>query len=242
MPLSVDYISARHSLWLSRIAGAGVWNVAGMDRVNFEVRPQARSLNGKFIRRVTLSRNPLRRHVVSDTIVIYDNPWLDSELKVDSVIVHEMIHQYIAVARLRDTSSHGRLFRSFMTALNRRFAGQLELHVSTRSSIPATAATERRSSSPHILAVVTDADHFFCCRVMRSAVRSLHTLLRRLLSGRQIAGYGWYISSDPYFDGVRACRTRLHGLRHPLGELQAFITTHNLSALPSDKLKSLQSK
>lgn len=234
MALSVDYIASRHAWWLGRIAGAGVWNVAGMDRVNFKVRPQARTINGKFVRKVIGSRNPLRRSAVVDTIIIYDNPWLDSELKIDSVIVHEMIHQYIAVARLRDSSSHGRLFRSFMETLNRRFAGEIDLHVSTRAEIPVTPATRRKNSESHLLAIVADDRVFYCCRVMNSAFVTIDKLLKRLKSRGQISRFGWYASGDERFDRLSGCRTRLHGLRQPLSELDSFLVSHSLTELSPD--------
>ena len=37
---------------------------------------------------------------------------------IQDTILHEMIHYYIAVNHLRDTSSHGRLFRQEMKRIN----------------------------------------------------------------------------------------------------------------------------
>ena len=37
---------------------------------------------------------------------------------IEDTILHEMIHYYIAVNQLRDTSSHGRLFRREMARIN----------------------------------------------------------------------------------------------------------------------------
>lgn len=229
MTLTAEYIASRHALWLKRIAAAGVWNAEGMDRVNFKVKPAARTLNGKFVRRIERQRNPFRRPVVSDTIIIYANPWLDSELKIDSVMVHEMIHQYIAVSRQRDTSSHGRLFRAYMAELNSRFAGELDLHVSTRAQLSPDMMALRKSQEPYILTIVADDRYFYCCRVMKSAIKDIHQLLKRLRSGGKITDYSWFVSTDPRFATLSACRTRLHGLRHPLSELSTFISTHSLT-------------
>ena len=40
------------------------------------------------------------------------------EYVMEDIILHEMIHYYIAVNQLRDTSSHGRLFRREMARIN----------------------------------------------------------------------------------------------------------------------------
>ena len=43
------------------------------------------------------------------------------ERDLEDVIIHEMIHYYIGVNNLRDTSAHGPLFRSLMNKINERF-------------------------------------------------------------------------------------------------------------------------
>lgn len=235
MSITVDYITARHAYWLKRINEAGIWKPRGLDKVNLRVRPQARTLNGKFMRKIIRSRNPLLRPTIVDTIIIYDNPWLDSEIKIDSVIVHEMIHHYITVSRQRDTSSHGQLFRSLMDSINRRFAGELDLHISTRSESYASHTDERKSGAPYILAIVANSGQFYCCRVMKSAVASLHSLLTRLKQRGQITHFEWYLSDDRRFDRLSACRSRLHGLRFPISELEGFIASHGLTPIPLKK-------
>lgn len=40
------------------------------------------------------------------------------EQLIEDTILHEMIHYYIAVNQLRDTSTHGRLFRQEMKRIN----------------------------------------------------------------------------------------------------------------------------
>ncbi|MGN1236467.1 MAG: SprT-like domain-containing protein, partial [Bacteroidaceae bacterium] len=43
------------------------------------------------------------------------------ERDLEDVIIHEMIHYYIGINNLRDTSAHGPLFRSLMNKINERF-------------------------------------------------------------------------------------------------------------------------
>lgn len=229
MAVTLSYITERHAYWMERIARAGVWKAEEFDRVTLRVKPPARTLNGKFMRRVIRSRNPLGIHGVEDTLIVYDNPWLDTPVKIDSVLVHEMIHQYIYQARLRDTSSHGRRFRSFMQSINRLFSGELHLSVSERA--PREQLMPRRKAALHTLALVEIDGKVYCCRVMPSALPKLTAQLSRLVKRRQISGWRLYSSTDSFFDGISACRTRLHGLRMSVAEVPTFITTHALQPI-----------
>ena len=55
-----------------------------------------------------------------------------SERDYQNVLLHEMIHYYIAYHRLRDTSAHGRLFRKMMAELNTRHGWQISISARKR--------------------------------------------------------------------------------------------------------------
>lgn len=65
-------------------------------------------------------RNMWGREVLSDFILVisvhYDLP----ESEVEDTIIHEMIHYYIYVNGIKDTSAHGKEFRKMMDDINRR--------------------------------------------------------------------------------------------------------------------------
>lgn len=48
------------------------------------------------------------------------------EEDIDSIIVHEMIHYYIAYNNLKDDSPHGHLFRSIMDEINEKYGMKIE--------------------------------------------------------------------------------------------------------------------
>lgn len=234
MAVTLAYITERHAYWKERIAAAGVWNAGDFCTVTLRVKRAARTLNGKFVRRVVrTSRNPFAKRRVEDTLIVYDNPWLDSEVKIDSVLVHEMIHQYIYQARLKDTSSHGRLFRNFMSRINQLFPGELHISVSAKASVDLIPSGKRKGT--HVFAIVVVKEQFYCCKVMKSAVSWMHGTMKRMKTFGQITEWGWYTSDDNYFDGLASCRTRLHGLRFPLNHLREFIASHQLRPIPSTK-------
>ena len=229
MAVTLSYITERHAYWKERIARAGVWKAEEFDDVILRVKPAARTLNGKFMRRVIRSRTPFVIHGLEDTLIIYDNPWLDTPVKIDSVLVHEMIHQYIYQARLRDTSSHGHRFRAFMERINRLFPG--ELHISVSERAPREQLLPQRKESVHTLVLLEVDDKVYCCRVMPSALPKMTAQLSRLVKRRQISGWRLYRSTDGFFDGISACRTRLHGLRMSVAEVPTFIATHSIQPL-----------
>lgn len=77
----------------------------------------ARTFLGKvtFTRRRSWLFGPVR----NENFVLRINTRLDlPEELVQDTILHEMIHYYIALNHLRDTSTHGRLFRQHMKRIN----------------------------------------------------------------------------------------------------------------------------
>lgn len=53
--------------------------------------------------------------------------WDLPEREMEDTIIHEMIHYYIAVNKLKDTSSHGKIFRQMMTDINHRFGRNITI-------------------------------------------------------------------------------------------------------------------
>ena len=77
----------------------------------------ARTFLGKvtFVKHRTWLFGPVRH----ENFVLRINARIDlPESLVQDTILHEMIHYYIAVNHLRDTSTHGRLFRQEMKRIN----------------------------------------------------------------------------------------------------------------------------
>ena len=69
--------------------------------------------------------------------------WISNRLDlpqevIEDTIIHEMIHLYIHVNRLRDTSAHGKIFRTMMDAVNSRHGRRVT--VSHRSSAEENAS------------------------------------------------------------------------------------------------------
>ena len=55
------------------------------------------------------------------------------ENELEDVIIHEMIHYYIVLNRIKDTSTHGKVFKGIMHTLNSQYGR----HITVRYHSPA---------------------------------------------------------------------------------------------------------
>ena len=121
--------------------------------------------------------------------------------QIDDVLIHEMIHYSIAYTGLKDTSSHGIVFRSMMDKMNRTFGRHLTISVRTRNLQPRTA---QQPKDYLILALKMKDGKYFLSSVNPSAAGKLAISLART---REIAHYAWYQSQDEYFHSMPRVRS-----------------------------------
>ena len=121
--------------------------------------------------------------------------------EIDDVLIHEMIHYFIAYTGLKDTSAHGIVFRGMMDKINRTFGRHITISVRTRNLQP------RMTQQPKdylILALEMKDGKYYLSSVNPSAARKIATSLART---REIAHYAWYQSQDEYFHGMPRVRS-----------------------------------
>ena len=114
---------------------------------------------------------------------------------VQDTILHEMIHYYIAVNQLRDTSTHGRLFRAEMARINEQ--GHRHITISHRLN-------EEQRAQAHIhkvraVAIVHFSDGKTGVKVVpkqEKHIRYWHRMAQRRFP---IESIDWYLSDNPYF-------------------------------------------
>lgn len=76
--------------------------------------------------------------------------------ELDDVLIHEMIHYYIAVRHMKDTSPHGTVFRRLMDDINSRH--QRHITISHRSTPAEREARTDTRAKWHVVALVTFRD------------------------------------------------------------------------------------
>lgn len=105
-------------------------------------------------------RNVWGREVLSDFVLVisvhYDLP----ESEVEDTIIHEMIHYYIYVNGIKDTSAHGRVFRKMMNDINRRDGRHLSIshrrEAAEGDTMATSSETEGRSSRKYRILMLTE--------------------------------------------------------------------------------------
>ncbi len=125
-----------------------------------------------------------------------------TEREYQTVLLHEMIHYYIVFKNLRDTSAHGKVFRSIMQKINSEHGWNIGISASVRGKT--AAQTAQQSKQLVVLAItMTDGTHMMTVVNLRSA-----PAIDRLASMTpQIASHRWYSTSLPQFRTFPKVRT-----------------------------------
>lgn len=129
-----------------------------------------------------------------------------SEAELQDVLLHEMIHYYIALNKLRDTSPHGVLFRKMMKEINEKH--RRNITVSTRCDGRTAAPAARSERERLVLALEMDDGQCFLSVVNP---RYANALRLRLGLVRGLRQHHWLVSNDPFFadfPAVRSLRAR----------------------------------
>lgn len=117
-----------------------------------------------------------------------------TEEEITDTLLHEMIHLYIAVNHLKDSSSHGPLFRQIMDNINTRYDRHITIsHHRTKEELEQD--TQQRT---HLICVSTfsSGEHGITI-VARSRIFLLWDQLRRF---PKVISTQWYVSQDAFFN------------------------------------------
>ena len=120
------------------------------------------------------------------------------EQEVEDTIIHEMIHYYIGVNGIRDTSAHGEVFRRMMNSINREHGRRITVsHKSTAAQREEAMDTRPRL---HVVAVVRLKDGRMGIKVIPRNERSILAYRRALALSGKVGSMDFYLTADPYFN------------------------------------------
>ena len=122
-----------------------------------------------------------------------------SERDYQNTLLHEMIHYYISVKQLDDSSSHGPLFRQWMQRLNEK-----GWNITVRETETLSVASHNKDQWRVVLALTTARKEYFLCVISPRYVR---TLERQLAQSTQIVSHSWHLTNDDYFLDYPQSRT-----------------------------------
>lgn len=120
------------------------------------------------------------------------------ECDVDDTIIHEMIHLYILVKGLKDSSTHGRVFRKMASDINKRFGHK----VSVSHRFTAEQRQELIDSSRvklRVVARLTMADGRCAVKVIPANTQSVYRFDRALRLWSAVKSVDYFETMDPYF-------------------------------------------
>lgn len=230
MKIDESYLKARHDHWKQEIGKAGIWDPDLFQKITIKLRPKSKNYNGLFSRKIKLSKGT---RVIEDRIFIYRNSGELNPGFIDNVLVHEMIHQYIIQNKIKDTRSHGKVFKSFMTRINNTFPDSLSINI---RDINPGAGISGEGSQIHKLVLAWNKTDFYCCKIHPSRLTSFEKLVKDVKKRGVFDDYFWAESNDLHFENYVKCMKRLSGTRMPRIQLKEFCEQYHITKTPKKNL------
>ena len=122
------------------------------------------------------------------------------ENELEDVIIHEMIHYRIAYNCMRDTSSHGQMFKSMMQEINREHGRNIAIRHRMVESGGSQIVDTRKRLSRHVVAVVKFKDGRTGIKVLPRIVQRISNYYNKVGAASHVESVDLYFSLDPYFD------------------------------------------
>ncbi len=120
------------------------------------------------------------------------------ERELEDVLIHEMIHYYIGVNRLEDTSSHGPLFTHIMNSINKRFGRDIKVSFQGTKEQKELLVDKRRHI--HVVALVKLHDGRTGMKVLPRVAPSILKFYNIISSSREVEAVELFMSDDILFN------------------------------------------
>ena len=188
------------------------WIAVNFDRFNKEnfggrLTPPKFSVNNARTRLGSMAfkwKRSLFKRETYDYVIRLSNYYDIPEVEFQNVLLHEMIHYYIAVNHFKDDSVHGTMFRSIAQRINKQ-----GWHVVVRTDTRKWPVAERNrkkviTRKRIVLAASTTDGKYFLSVIGPGSVRKVKLQIARTPQIREVR---WFESSDDYFQQFPQCRT-----------------------------------
>ena len=218
MNRTVNYMKERHQYWAQQLFDLGIFKIM-LKPITFEVHYGTKTYNGVFRWRRTFDGT-----VLSEKIILYPKVFDVDSQWIDNILVHEMIHQYIFDAKIKDTSSHGSYFKMLMNTINLHNIG-VKITVTSTFQKP-----EAKEYQTYKILVLKFKDDVFLCRIKPSKVDYFTNLI---VSGKinwksPLLSFGWYKTNHNFFYSHSECTSRLHGVSFPINKINEIFKEYKL--------------
>lgn len=132
----------------------------------------------------------------------YDLP----EQELDDVLIHEMIHYYIAWNGIKDSSAHGKVFRKWMTAINAIHHRNITISHRTTASQREQAVAEQPRY--RVVAVVSFNDGRIGIKVLPRVLPSILNYYNKVLTSKEVQRISLFMTNNAFF-GHYPCSSAL---------------------------------
>jgi len=118
-----------------------------------------------------------------------------TERELEDVVIHEMIHYYIAFRRLRDTSPHGVVFRRIMGTINEEFGRNITVRYRCKAGCESPRRDEPRENWICVTQLEDGKWGVTSCIETR-----VPEMKRNLPKHYRLRSMEWFRSTDPFFN------------------------------------------
>lgn len=123
------------------------------------------------------------------------------EKDIEDTIIHEMIHYYIGFNQITDTSPHGKIFKTMMEEINKKFNRQISIrHRSTQSQKEDLIDSKSRW---HVIALLIPASKShgnIFIKVLPRVIPKIIHYCSVFEKDERVARIELYLSNNPFFN------------------------------------------
>jgi len=120
------------------------------------------------------------------------------EQEIEDTIIHEMIHYYIGINNLEDTSSHGPIFQHMMKSINEKYGRHLT--ISHKGTAEQNEQAHDTRQHWHVVAVVSMKDGKTGIKVLPRVLPKILNYFNTVGADKKVAGIKLYMSNDIFFN------------------------------------------
>ena len=120
------------------------------------------------------------------------------EQEVEDTIIHEMIHYYIGVNQLKDSSAHGHLFLHIMKVINEKYARNIT--VSFKSTNEQKEQLTDKRPRYHVIAVVKFHDGKTGIKVLPRIIQRILYYYNNVSVAKGVKSVTLYMSNNIFFN------------------------------------------
>lgn len=117
----------------------------------------------------------------------------------EDVVIHEMIHLYIAANHIKDTSSHGPVFKKMMHSINREFGRAIVVSVRTTASQALSDNADKRLRAHYICIAKFKDGRLGVAPVAKTRIFKLWDYFKNF---PDVISIKWIGSIDPWFNSL----------------------------------------